>query len=80
MPTTGSGPISIQHIRDFFGRQDINGMSQLYRGGAIVPDIPQNAHVPASGTISMQNMYNTYRLEAQQKSTVKSVQKSVGIS
>ena len=65
MPLNSSGPISIggsttgQSINLEFGRTATQqtSMSQLYRGGAIVPDATANSSVPTSGAISLSNFY-----------------------
>ena len=49
LPT--SGPISLSMIRTEFGLSGTVSMSQLYRGGGIVPNTPANAAVPTSGPI-----------------------------
>lgn len=55
LPT--SGPISWEMIRAEFGGGYPIQISQYYRGGGLVPNIPANANVPTSGTISAQNFY-----------------------
>lgn len=55
LPT--SGPISWEMIRAEFGGSHPILISQYYRGGGLVPNIPANANVPTSGTISAQNFY-----------------------
>lgn len=52
-----SGAISLDNARSVFGVGGALAMSQLYRGGGIVPNIPANSAVPTSGTISMSNLY-----------------------
>lgn len=64
MALTGSGEISIagstsgRSIALEFGRgaSSTLSLSQLYRGGGIVPN--NNTNVPTSGTISLSNFYN----------------------
>lgn len=55
LPT--SGPISASMIRAEFEQTGAMSLSSYYRGGGIVPDIPQNSNVPAGGTISYSNFY-----------------------
>ena len=76
MPLPASGPISIQDVRDFFKNQSIKDLKQLYRGAGIVPDIPQNAHVPTSGAISLGKLHNAYRTSGKSVSKTTSIGKS----
>lgn len=55
LPT--SGPISASMIRAEFEQTGAMSLSSYYRGGGIVPDIPQNLNVPTFGTISYSNFY-----------------------
>ena len=55
-----SGPISLgTDLPAEFGGSAPFSLSQYYRGGGRVPDAPQNAAVPTSGTISLGEFYNT---------------------
>lgn len=60
LPT--SGPISLSMIRTEFGVSGTVSMSQLYRGGGIVPNTPANAAVPTSGTIKVSNLYGATKV------------------
>ena len=60
LPT--SGPISLSMIRTEFGVSGTVSMSQLYRGGGIVPNTPANAAVPTSGTIKFSNLYGATKV------------------
>lgn len=60
LPT--SGPISLSMIRTEFGVSGTVSMSQLYRGGGIVPNTPANAAVPTSGTIKVSNLYGAEKV------------------
>lgn len=60
----GSGTISMDNIRSFFG--PVSGtasLSNYYRGGSYIPNItsgtPNNSNIPTSGTISLSNFYNS---------------------
>lgn len=59
-----SGAISMGSLRDFFGNPTYNSntisMTDLYRGGNLVPDITQNNSVPTSGAISLSNMHGCH--------------------
>lgn len=59
-----SGAINMNSLRDFFGDPTYNSntlsMSQLYKGGDLVPNISQNSSVPTSGTISLSNLYGCH--------------------
>ena len=52
-----SGEISLFDIRDEFGQSNPVNLLDYYRGGGIVPDIPDNSSVPTSGSISVQDFY-----------------------
>lgn len=63
LPT--SGPISLSMIRTEFGVSGTVSMSQLYRGGGIVPNTPANAAVPTSGAIKLSNFYGASKMQLQ---------------
>lgn len=60
MPTQSSGPISFADLRSFLGTGSPVSFNNLYRGGTFVPDITPNNHVPPSGSIDLQDMYDTW--------------------
>lgn len=70
LPT--SGPISWEMIRAEFGGGYPIQINQYYRGGGLVPNIPANANVPTSGTISAQNFYGATKAAPFQASLVPS--------
>ena len=51
LPT--SPPITLRQIAAEFNNTGVVSLSNLYRGGLWVPDIPQNSNVPTSGAISL---------------------------
>lgn len=59
-----SGAINMGTLRQFFGEPTYNSntiaMTDLYRGGNLVPELTQNSSVPTSGTISLSNLYGSY--------------------
>ena len=58
MPIPGPGTaISMTTIATEFGGTVPHSLSEYYRGGALVPNIPANAAIPTSGTIAMGNFY-----------------------
>lgn len=57
MAIPSSGEIKISEIATEFGDTAPNQMSEYYRGGGLVPDVPGNAAVPTSGQISVANFY-----------------------
>lgn len=59
MAIPGSGPISSQDIETEFGGTHPIGLSEYYRGGAYVPNLPQNSRIPTAGTISNADFYNS---------------------
>lgn len=58
MPLPASGTISLNDLQNEFGGSNPIAISEYYRGGGLVPDIPANSSVPASGQISLSNFYN----------------------
>lgn len=60
MPIPGPGPaISMTTIATEFGGTVPHSLSEYYRGGGLVPNVPVNAAIPTSGTISMGNFYGS---------------------
>jgi len=60
MPIPGPGTaISMDTIATEFGGTVPHSLSEYYRGGGLVPDVPANASIPTSGTIAMNNFYGT---------------------
>ena len=57
-----SGTITMGGVRDFLGDTGSISMSDLYRGGALVADISQNASIPASGEISLSDFYGVSKI------------------
>lgn len=59
-----SGAISMGSISDFFGTpsytSDTISMSDLYKGGYLVPNIAENYQIPTSGSMSLSNFYSSY--------------------
>jgi hypothetical protein len=60
MPTQSSGPISFLDLKNFLGTGTPTSFNEFYRAGTYVPDIVPNDHVPTTGAISMQEMYDTW--------------------
>lgn len=58
MPLPASGAISMSQLRTEFGGTAPDSLSEYYRGGGLVPDVPDNAAVPTSGTIKLTDFYN----------------------
>jgi hypothetical protein len=52
-----SGTITLNDIRDEFDIIDSVTLSDLYRGGGIVPNTATNSNVPTSGTIKLSDFY-----------------------
>lgn len=53
MALPSSPPISLNQIKTEFGATGSRSLTQFYRGGAFVPNIPANSGVPTSGSISL---------------------------
>lgn len=51
LPT--SPPISLNQIKAEFGATGTRSLTEFYRGGPFVPNIPANSNIPTSGTISL---------------------------
>lgn len=58
-----SGQISISDIAAEFGASAPHKMSDFYRGGEYVPDIPQNSDIPTSGPIKPSQFYGARALD-----------------
>ncbi len=59
MVLQASGLISLSNIKSEFNGIDPVELSDYYRGGVYVPDLPLNANVPTSGTINVRNFYGS---------------------
>ena len=59
--SVSSGEISLGGVQTFFADSGSLALSDLYRGGGIVPDITENSSVPASGEITLSDMYGVYK-------------------
>lgn len=57
MPIQTSGTIRITDIVNEFGGSAPHNMSEYYRGGSRVPNIPANNNVPTSGRINLADFY-----------------------
>jgi hypothetical protein len=57
MALQNSGPISLLDIATEFGGTTPHSLNEYYKGGGLVPNIPANANVPTSGTISLSQFY-----------------------
>jgi len=54
-----AGPtISVTDIVNEFGGTAPHSISEYYRGGGLVPNVPANSAIPTSGQISLSNFYN----------------------
>ena len=51
LPT--SPPITLRQIATEFQAGGVVSLRDFYRGGGLVPNIPQNSNIPTSGTISL---------------------------
>lgn len=64
MTTVASGPISLLSLQTEFGGVNPISMSEYYRGGTSVINLPLHNSIPISGPISMANFYNQTYLPA----------------
>lgn len=53
MALQSSPPISLNDIKAEFGATGTRSLTEFYRGGAFVPNSPQNSNIPTSGAISL---------------------------
>lgn len=65
MPLPSSGAISLLEIRDYYNKTGKVSLKELYRGGGVIPDIPENNNIPTSGPIKLSDFYNAYKLVPQ---------------
>lgn len=56
-----SGPLSLQDIRNEFGGTPEDQLTEYYRGGAYVPDVPLNVNIPKTGTIQIDDFYGSVK-------------------
>jgi len=64
MALPSSGTISINNLKVEFSDTYPSSMSEFYRGGTLVPNIPANSSVPISGTIALSNFYGATSQDA----------------
>ena len=57
MTIVSSGTISINSLVGEYGGSSPHAMNEYYRGGSLVSDHSNNANVPTSGTIDLQDFY-----------------------
>lgn len=57
MALPSSGTISLNDIKSEFGATGTRDITDFYRGGLYVPNIPVNSGVPMSGTIALTDFY-----------------------
>lgn len=57
MTLPSSGTLSIDDLVSEFGGTAPHSLSEYYRGGGLVPNIPSNFGVPLSGPISLSDFY-----------------------
>lgn len=62
LPT--SPPISLNQIKAEFGATGARSLTEFYRGGAFVPNIPANSGVPTSGAISILDFLGAIAMDA----------------
>tara|TARA_R110000823_G_scaffold234556_2_gene360772 strand:- start:663 stop:1460 length:798 start_codon:yes stop_codon:yes gene_type:complete len=60
-PLPSSGPLSLLNIQEEFLGSNPIGLSEYYRGGALVPNSSSTTTIPTSGTIAVSNFYGTRR-------------------
>jgi len=61
MTIKSSGSLSLSEIQTEFGGSGDIGLSEYYRAGTYVANIPPNYNIPTSGQISISNFYSASR-------------------
>lgn len=59
MTIPASGTISLTTVQTEFGGSNPIGLNEYYRGGTYVPNTAQNANIPTSGAIQLDDFYNS---------------------
>jgi len=57
LPSTPGTKLSIGNISAEFGGVGSHGLSEYYRGGALVPNTVRNTNIPAKGEIAISDFY-----------------------
>lgn len=57
MALQASGTISLQNLATEFGGTAPHALNEYYRSGGLVPNAPQNASIPTSGPLSLNQFY-----------------------
>jgi|SRR6478736_10246567 len=57
MALPSSGTMTLAMIAGEFGGSTPHSLSEYYRGGGLVPNIPANSGIPTSGSISFSHFY-----------------------
>ena len=65
-------------IASEFGGSVPHLLESYFRGGGLVPDSPQNANIPTSGTISMENFYGSQAVTVVEVFTSEFIRSNVG--
>lgn len=73
MPFATTGPISMAALRAYHGGPAQIKLSNYYRGGGIIHNVPQNNNVPTSGQISLSNLRGSVRPFAYEESASKTM-------
>lgn len=61
MTLQSSGIITLSDIQTEFGGSNPINLSEYYRDGIYVPDIPNNSDIPLSGAISLNDFYGAQK-------------------
>lgn len=61
MPLPATGQISFNDLKNEFLDSDPIKISDYYRGGSLVPNIPPNLNIPTSGEIKLSNFYGSMK-------------------
>lgn len=69
LPLNSSPPLNLSTIGEYFGDTAPYTLTDYYRGGAYVPDVPDNSGVPTSGAISVLDFLGATRITVQLTTT-----------
>lgn len=65
MTLQSSGAISLGDVQNEFGGEASTSISEYYRGGSYVANVPENNNIPTGGTISLSQFYGRRRWQTQ---------------
>lgn len=84
MPVKSSGSLSISELITYYGKSGQTSLSSFYKTSNFItakapPISALNASVPSSGTISMSNLYGSYRWKGGASGNITAANSSTGV-